>query len=427
MTRKNVNILSFLIILFTFTINVFAMEETKKSYFSFVWNKNGDVGKDSSNVDKNSSKGCFLTCSNDDEQLCKTTKHLISHNHVKDLSEINKKIPASWLLISTDDKLLAFFKFVRELYTVKDIYEKLGEEKKEKEKEDVFLMRKKSYINNLINIFKHGREYDVIKEQSEKVFNELTLISNSLGKQIDVVNAKSKASNFKKRLNNNPGSIEDLAEDLEKEIEIYYKAGLDIKSLREFKDKNSKEMENWNQETDNKKNNPITKTLMEKIDVISQCDFLALLHNNWADITGKIKGYVNPFFEEQLSNQISNNIKTAFTPSIKKYITEFAEMQDAFNTVKKELDQIEKKTVNLVFTDKIEKEVFKKLVCAALASELNLESPDYQIEVRSVIKSELKGEKSEENSSKDIIKIDGNSYDIMNTYLSTFFPKAIQS
>ena len=375
-----------------------------------------DVWKDEKQ--KISAKMSFEHCFTNAEGILNLTKHLMASKHVVEISEINGRLPASWLLIAQKGDTIHLFKFLRKLYTIKKIYESIIEEHT-KGKLLTYLQRKQNNLRPLKDIFANGAGHSVTARQSECVLKVIEDIETQLKTQISHAKAIQFAEAFERQLKINPESIlknnprstdiENLTARVKKEIELYKTATIDVVELQKLY-----------------VNVSDLSHLTELIGRISRTTTTPM---NWHETIKRIKEAVNPFFQSTMLKQIDDLVVELFVPTIKKYTNSFAESPGAFDTATKNFSQRENKNslqkeniATLVFERIFEPEEFKTFVLSALSNDQTqgLAAPQYKVNVRAVLKSRLEAAGAADSL---IIKEGEFVFRIAETYLATFFPE----
>lgn len=322
-----------------------------------------------------------------------------------EISEINDTIPTSWLLISNEGEDLSLFKFLRELYTVKKMFDLLQpptEGHLNSQKLLNFLKGKDVLLQRLIQIFTDGAGCHVTKEQSNKVLAIIGNIKAQLMQEIGLVEAKKFAEAFVRQLTNNPGSIKDLAARVQTEIQRYESGGVNVDELRAY-------VVNVDDDLDK---------LIALIQNVAQVQLTPV---DWNAVTYQITNVVAPYFRSPLSEQIDSSVLNLFVPTIISYARNFTELNGAFETVEGSVEKKEEQisAVALSFLRAFEPAAFKTFVVNALGNAAaGLHVPKSAITVTAVLKSTLS------LGLNDItLRVKEANFCVHETFIATLFPK----
>lgn len=349
---------------------------------------------------------CFQVCCADDQKILNVTKHLIGHKHMMEISEINGTIPTSWLLISKKGEDLSLFKFLRELYTVEKVFDLLRsplDGQSNNRELFNFLKNKDVLLQRLERIFMDGAGCRVTRDQSNTVLMTIGDIKARLIQEIGLVDAKKFAEAFARQLIKNPGSIKDLTTRVQTEIQRYEAGGVNVDELKAYV-LNVKDL----------------KPLIALVQNVAQVQ-QQLAPVNWDEVTAQIRGAVDPYFRHPLSQQIDASVLDLFVPTIRSYASNFAELDDAFNTVEERVEKEEAQisAVALSFLRVFRPAAFKTFVVSTLGdAATGLNVPKSAINVTAVLKSTLSLKVGD-----IILHVEKENFGVLETFIATLFPK----
>lgn len=344
-------------------------------------------------------------CTSDQKSLLNVTKHLIGHEHVLDISETHGKLSANFLFVISDDNIINYLKFLRGLYNISNNGTNghpMGA---------LFILNsnesfasKIKAIEDMQRIFSYGLSCNSIKEQNEKVLDKISQLNAVLTSAYKKELALKAAKTFHRQLSEkNQGTLKNLEKRIPREIELYEQAGLHVSDIKTMV--NSKGI-------DTLRNEP-----QPLIDCILQVTQIKL-----PDISDSVKEIINIINNSFFSSPIlDEGITSYFLKFTSQYLKTFLSVIGSSFKVNKNTSQISENMVSISFERIFSREEFKKFVSSSLEKDITIEPP----EKSAIILLSLKSNLDQLHSSSYKIDVGSENYNIVSTYLATFFPRTL--
>jgi hypothetical protein len=380
-----------------FTSAFFTVYADPREGFAIFWKDNSK---------KDVALKCLQECISDRYRVLNITKHLIGGGHVFDISETIGKLPADFLFVYSSGEIVNFLKFLRGLYNIDN------DGTNGHPKGALFILKSTSDLSHKVSallelqkIFNYGVNCTFTAEHSTLPLTRVEALIECIG-DASVIERKTNAIKYAMTLcrqleAGNKGAINNLEKRLSKEIAVYRECGFDVSLLTSITDTPEKILQ-------------LKTDLRPLIDALTPIASTVALPDISHSIE-EIKAITDAFFNTR-KELLNEKINEFFVGVIGNYLNFFSTLLDI--SIKCGIDEISKKKIKISFEKSFTNVDFRDFVLQVLKISTPIEPPDKTVNVTLALKSELQILPV----SQFKVAVSSLEYDVITTYLATFFP-----